>query len=123
MTRQLQLGDGFAPSIEIVTQKLGWIGTTGSGKTYGASYQPLPTGRALYEHWLGELGSASGMTRILRTLGDAWPRAMSKEDVGAASSLSHQTGTFANYVSKLRGLELIEVAGDKLKASDELFTE
>lgn len=87
------------------------------------SYKPLPTGRALYEYWLGELGSNSGLSRILRTLGDAWPRSMSKEDVGGASALSHHTGTFANYVSKLRGLELITVAGNELKASDELFTD
>jgi len=35
--KKLKLADELALPLEAVTQKLAWIGTTGSGKTYGAS--------------------------------------------------------------------------------------
>lgn len=35
--KNLKLAKGLDLPVEVVTQKLGWIGTTGSGKTYGAS--------------------------------------------------------------------------------------
>lgn len=35
--KKLKLADELALPVEAVTQKLAWIGTTGSGKTYGAS--------------------------------------------------------------------------------------
>jgi hypothetical protein len=34
---KLKLASDLSLPLEVVTQKLGWIGTTGSGKTYGAS--------------------------------------------------------------------------------------
>lgn len=34
--RTLHLGDGLDLPLNVVTQKLGWLGRTGSGKTYGA---------------------------------------------------------------------------------------
>ena len=35
--KKLQLSKDLSLPLDVVTQKLGWIGTTGSGKTYGAS--------------------------------------------------------------------------------------
>lgn len=103
----------------------GWIEGSGDLRITEAgikalgSYQSLPEGRELLEHWLGELGG-SGASRILRVLAGAYPNAMSQEDVGRAAELSDRSGSFATYLSKLRGLELITGRGE-LRASDELF--
>lgn len=35
--KPLKLADGLSVPLEVVTQKLAWLGVTGSGKTYGAS--------------------------------------------------------------------------------------
>ena len=34
---KLRIADNLTLPLETVTQKLGWLGVTGSGKTYGAS--------------------------------------------------------------------------------------
>lgn len=83
------------------------------------SYDPLPTGRALLEFWISELGSG-GASRILQALAAAYPRAMSKAELGEATELSHNSGSFGTYLSKLRTLELIHGSAE-LKASEELF--
>jgi hypothetical protein len=83
-------------------------------------YDPLPEGQGLLDYWLNDLG-ASGAGRILRALAEAHPNSMSKEDLGAATELSHNSGSFNTYLSKLRTLELIE-GSNPLKASDEFFT-
>jgi uncharacterized protein len=83
------------------------------------TYDPLPEGSALLAHWLGELGN-SGAARILRALADVHPRALTRQELGEAATLSDRSGTFDTYLSKLRTLELIEGRGE-LKASDELF--
>jgi hypothetical protein len=104
----------------------GWITDQGdrrfitdAGMAVIGDYDPLPTGRALLDHWLRELGS-SGASRILNALAGAYPDSMSNEQVGIASGLSHTTGTFSTYMSRLRTLELIEGRGD-VRASAELF--
>ena len=82
-------------------------------------YDPLPTGPALASYWLGELGS-SGAARILRVLIEAYPNRVASEEIGARAGMSSKSGTYSTYISKLRGLELIEGRGD-LAASEELF--
>lgn len=106
----------------------GWIvdeGTTRSITDAGlkalGSYSPLPEGAALLEHWLSELGN-SGAARILRAVAEAYPKALSNEQIGDAAQISPASGTFSTYLSKLRGLELIEGGrGTPIKASAELF--
>jgi len=103
----------------------GWI--EGSGELRITSggiaalghYEPLPEGQDLLNHWLGELGG-SGASRILRVLAEAYPKTMTQEAVGQAANLSDRSGSFATYLSKLRGLELVTGRGE-LRASDELF--
>lgn len=103
----------------------GWIEGTGhltittAGVAALGSYEPLPEGRALLEHWLGELGQ-SGAARILRELAYAYPRSLTHAQIGEKAGLSERSGTFATYLSKLRTLELIEGRGE-LRASEELF--
>ncbi len=103
----------------------GWIEGTGdlriteAGLKALGGYTPLPAGRELLAHWLGELGS-SGAARMLQVLADAYPKALSREDLGAAANLSDRSGTFDTYLSRLRTLELITGRGE-IRASEELF--
>lgn len=83
------------------------------------AFEPLPQGQELLDYWIAELGD-SGAARILRVLAKHYPRTLSKEEVGEAAGLSHSSGSFNTYLSKLRTLELIEGRGE-LKASETLF--
>ncbi|HEX8312913.1 MAG TPA: helicase HerA-like domain-containing protein [Chthoniobacteraceae bacterium] len=104
----------------------GWLEGTGrdsmrltpAGVTALGEYTPLPEGQALLDHWLTDLGS--GPARMLQALANAYPRALTKEQLGTAANISHSSGTFGTYLSKLRTLELI-TGSKELQASAELF--
>lgn len=102
----------------------GWIegsGTlkiTAQGLAALGSFDPLPTGPALLDYWTNELGG--GAARLLRAVADAYPKALTNAEAGERAGLSHASGTFSTYLSRLRTLELIEGRGE-LKASDSLF--
>lgn len=107
-------------------RSIGWIDGTGDAMTLTAdgvaalgNYQPLPEGEALLTHWLSELGSG-GAGRMLRTLADVYPEALTKEALGVLAEISHTSGTFGTYLGKLRTLELIEGKTD-LRAAAEFF--
>ncbi len=97
----------------------GLLRITDGGVTALGDFDPLPRGQELLEYWLRDLGD-SGAARILRVLADRYPKSMSKAEVGAAANLSHASGSFNTYLSKLRTLELIEGRGE-LRASETLF--
>lgn len=105
----------------------GWIRDEGDrrfitddGLTALGDYEALPTGRALLDHWLGELGQ-SGAARMLQVLAESYPATMTNEQIGEAAGISHVSGTFATYMGKLRSLELIQGSRGQTKASDEFF--
>jgi uncharacterized protein len=81
-------------------------------------YQPLPEGKDLYDYWMSELGN-SGAARMLAALYEAYPRKLTKEELGEAAQISHTSGTFGTYLGTLRSLELIE-GSKELLASKEL---
>lgn len=83
------------------------------------AFDPLPRGPELLGYWISDLGQG-GASRILQALAEQYPRSVSKEDLGKVTGLSHSSGSFNTYLSKLRTLELIEGRGE-LKASDTLF--
>ncbi len=93
---------------------------TSAGLTALGDFEPLPTGPDLLAYWLRQLGG-SGAARMLRALADVYPRALSRDALGTAASLSDRSGTFDTYLSRLRGLELVLGRGE-LRASEELFT-
>lgn len=99
----------------------GQVQITPDGLAALGHYEPLPTGPDLLDHWLRDLGD-SGAARILRVVAAAYPSALSNVEVGERANLSHQSGTFATYLSKLRTLELITGRGE-IRASDDLFQE
>jgi hypothetical protein len=82
-------------------------------------YEPLPEGQELLRYWLDYLGS-SGAARMLAVLADAYPKALTKEELGERAGISHSSGTFGTYLAKLRTLELAEGRGE-IVASKELF--
>lgn len=92
---------------------------TDEGLTALGDYDPLPTGDALLNHWVSELGE-SGASRILSTLAQAYPDTLTKSEVAERAELSGTSGSFNTYLSRLRSLELIEGRGE-LRASEELF--
>ena len=81
------------------------------------TYQPLPSGRALFQHWLGQLGKAE--SEILRVLFEEWPQSRPKEYVAMKAGYEPNGGGFRNALGRLRTLELIEGKAT-LKASDQL---
>jgi hypothetical protein len=124
----LSSGSGSFGTYMSKARSNGWISDDGdrrriteAGRAALGDYAPLPEGPALLAYWLDELGE-SGAARILRALAEAYPDAMTNEQIGAAASLSHGSGSFGTYMSRLRTLELIVTAGRGMtKASDELF--
>ncbi len=91
---------------------------TDAGIAALGSYEPLPAGRELLEHWLRQLGRAERL--ILQHLANIYPAAVNREDLGAATGYEPSGGAFANAIGKLRTLELVEGRGE-LQASGELF--
>lgn len=100
--------DGGRDSMQITDRGLASLG----------SYDPLPTGKALYEYWRGELGG--GAARMLQALYECYPRAISKEELGGLAGIAHSSGTFSTYLSRLRALELV-TGTRELAASAEFF--
>jgi hypothetical protein len=52
---------------------------------------------------------------------EAYPGTLTNAEAGERANLSHQSGTFSTYLSRLRTLELVTGRGGELKASDDLF--
>ncbi len=130
--RQLGIRAGLSSSSGTFANYLGrarveqWIvGTrdamtiTPAGLTALGPYDPLPTGKDLLAYWLGELGQ-TGASRMLRALSDVYPRPLSREALGDAAGIVSTSGTFANYLGRLRALELIEVRVGEIYMSEEL---
>ena len=92
---------------------------TDAGTAALGRFEPLPEGRALAEHWMRELGGGAG--RMLHALVDAYPETLTSAELGARAGISPGSGTFSNYLSRLRTLELMVGRGGQICASDELF--
>lgn len=93
---------------------------TPAGETALGSFDPLPQGQELLQHWLGQLSKAE--REILEVLAKEFPRELSKEEVAAATPTGYEPngGGFNNALSRLRTLELISGRG-ALRASEDLF--
>lgn len=102
----------------------GWVSYDGdrrsltdAGLQVLGHYDPLPEGRDLLNYWLDELGG--GASRMLSVLSAHYPDSLTNEQLGEAAGISHRSGTFSTYLSRLRTLELVEGRGE-LKLSEEL---
>lgn len=67
--------------------------------------EPLPTGQALVDHWMGQLGKAERM--VLAAMMDAYPAEMSKQEVADAAGYSATSSGLSNALGKLRSLDLV----------------
>jgi hypothetical protein len=93
---------------------------TPEGEAALGEWEPLPTGDELRQHWLAEMGGGAPRA-ILQALIDAYPRPLSREELGAASGYSADSSTLRNALSKLNTLGLITGRGDERRACEDLF--
>src|SRR5207248_2505373 len=103
----------------------GWIeGTkehlqiTETGREALGVWVPLPTGRALADHWSANLPKAE--RAILQVLIEAYPASLTKHETAAAAGYEPTGGGFNNALGRLRTLELIE-GRSELRASGTFF--
>lgn len=98
------------------------IQATEAGMEAAAHVEPLPTGRALFEHWRGQLKPSE--RALLDTLYAAWPAGLDRDALAEAAEYSAASSTFRNALGRLRTLELATPAGiEPIRLSDELFEE
>lgn len=97
----------------------GEISITGAGLGALGPYDPLPTGRALVEHWLARLNTMEA--KILTVLVDEYPESIAPAEIAARLDYSSQ-GAFARAVTRLRKIDLVGhgAARGTVKANDTL---
>jgi hypothetical protein len=86
----------------------------------GGNWEPLPSGPALADHWLGQLSKAEAAA--LRVLLDAWPDALPKAEIAERAGYAADGGGFNNALSRLRTLQLIDGYGE-IRADETLARE
>lgn len=84
-------------------------------------YTPLPTGSALIEYWRQRLGN-SGKRKIFDCAVEAYPQALTYEQVSEKTEIAIAGGTWRTYLGELRGLELIAGGRGEIRAAEELFS-
>lgn len=96
----------------------GEMGLTEAGVAATAGIEPLPTGQALIDYWMAQLGKAE--RAALEVAIRHYPNAIAKAELGEQAGYAHNGGGFNNALSRLRTLQLIVGMGS-IKASEELF--
>lgn len=91
---------------------------TAAGEAAAGEVEPLPRGRALVDFWLRQLPKAAALA--LEALVAAYPRALGKQELAAATGYEPNGGTFNNALGRLRSLELAAGRGE-VRASDQFF--
>jgi hypothetical protein len=85
---------------------------TPEGMDQAGDVEPLPVGEALLAHWLRQPQLGKAERSILSVVYGAGGRALSKEEIGAATEYEPTGGGFNNALSRLRTLGLIEGKGE-----------
>lgn len=91
---------------------------TEAGLSQPIDWEPLPTGEALLQYWVGQVPKAAGM--VLQVLAESWPEPVSKAEVAERTGYEASGGGFNNALSRLRTLDLI-TRGDPMRANDDLM--
>lgn len=91
---------------------------TDAGLDFADFREVTPTGDVLREIVLAKIDAP--LARILTPVLAAYPNAVAAAEVAEVAGYSHTSGTWRTYLSKMRGLDLIERRGD-LKAQGWLF--
>lgn len=104
----------------ILTHDDGRLTLTADGHALGSTAAtPFRSRMQLHDHWYQKLGRTPAA--MLRTLVDRYPKALTRDELAAAHTLSAASGTFRNYLSELRRPQLIVTDGYKVRASGLLF--
>lgn len=94
------------------------IATDAGTRTLGPDFVPLPTGRALREHWLANL--PEGERRILDLVCRAHPKAISRDRL--SEKTGYKRSSRDTYLQRLGARRLIEAEGrGEVRASSTLF--
>jgi hypothetical protein len=102
--------------VELAGDKV--IATQKGVDALGPSYQPLPTGAELLEHWRARL--PEGERACLEVLVDSWPSAVHRDSVSEGTGFKRSTRDA--YLQRLARRRLVEDAGGgQVKASALLF--
>lgn len=85
----------------------------------GPSFEPLPTGAELIDHWRSRL--PKGECAIFNVLVEAWPEGLTRESIGEATGFKRQTRD--DYISRLVRKKIVEKPhlGAPVKASEALM--
>jgi uncharacterized protein len=83
-----------------------------------SSWEPLPAGSGLVDYWRARLGKSERL--ILETLTQAYPDALTKEEVAAKAGYEPNGGGFNNALGRLRTLELVQGRGE-IRVSGNFF--
>jgi hypothetical protein len=117
-------GGGFNNALGALRSK-GWIAgqkehlqLTNAGRDALGAWEPLPTGRALADHWIAHLPKAE--RSILEVLLEAYPGSLTKQETATVAGYEPTGGGFNNALGRLRTLELIE-GRSELRASETFF--
>jgi hypothetical protein len=94
--------------------------TTAGIDALGGDYDPLPTGPALVEAWMGRLGKAE--RAFLQALLTVWPGTMTKAQIAEVTGYSGKSSMLDKGLSRLRTLELVKGTGE-ISADDTLAAE
>lgn len=84
----------------------------------GSDYEPLPTGVALQDYWIGRL--PPGERAVLEILIKAYPNTIQREEIDAKSG--YKRSSRDAYIQRLKARQLVRVSGAAgICASDALF--
>jgi hypothetical protein len=103
-----------------------YVVLTGDGRVFasqggvaelGPDYQPLPTGPALREYWLGKL--PDGERRVLEVLISAYPADVPRADIDGPTG--YKRSTRDAYIARLVSRKLVEFGPTGLHVTSRLF--
>lgn len=119
---RLAIARDLALPLDAVTQKLAFLGRTGSGKTYAATKLAELMLEELHRRVFARLND--GEAKILRTLIAYHPEGIARAALGAETGYNLSGGTPAGYVGKLVTLDFATIPRPgELRANDLLFPE
>lgn len=84
------------------------VKATEAGLAAAGGVQELPSGPELLDHWMRHPRIGEGERKVLRALIEAYPNALSNDELAAVTEYSPAASTLGVILSKLRKLGLVE---------------
>lgn len=107
-------------SLGYIQDSAGGYVTTEAGYEAAGDVEPLPTDMAdLRAMWRSNLQPA--YQKLFDAVVEAYPHAITKEEIAEQSGIDQSVSTFRNGLSRLNSLELVVVNKNEVTASKELF--